>query len=304
MLNIYHDLISLIDENKVMASVPMNEHTSFKVGGPADYFLTPNTIEEITKIINYCVKENIDYYIIGSGTNTLVRDSGYRGIIIKPDLRHMEIISKDKTKLIVADSSILLNELSYCALDNNLSGLEYAVGMKATLGGAIRMNAGCFNQETKDIVKEIKYIDEDGNIKTMTNKDAEFGYRSSIFKDKNYIIIEALLELTPSPYEEIEQRMNANIKRRKETQPIDLPSAGSTFKRGENYIASQLIDQAGLKGTSVGGAEVSKKHAGFIINTGTATAQDILDLIELVKDKVKEKFKVSLETEIIIIGED
>lgn len=280
----------------------MSKHTSFKVGGLADFFVKIKTIEELKYVINLCNGDNIPLYIIGNGSNVLVRDGGMRGIVIKPEFTKLSASEADS--IITCGSGLTLTAVSKFASDNSLTGLEFACGIPGTIGGAIRMNAGAYGSEMKHIVKSTTYMDYKGDICTLLGENHEYSYRKSFFTDKNYVIISTVLELQKGNKDKINERMKEIMDSRIEKQPLEYPSAGSTFKRGSDFYASQIIDQAGLKGYSIGGAEVSSKHAGFVINKGNATSKDILDLIEYIKKTVKEKFGKELETEVEIIGED
>ncbi len=278
----------------------MKNHTSFKIGGPADEFCEVKSVGEIKELIEYAKAKGICYTVIGNGSNLLVGDKGIRGLVIK--------IAKgfDNTEIngetITSESGILLSRLAKIALKNSLSGLEEVSGIPGTLGGAIYMNAGAYGGEMKKVVKRVTYLG-DGEIKTARGDELDFGYRKSMFSEKDLIILSAELELKKGDYDEIKSRMEDYKERRTSKQPITVPSAGSTFKRPEGYFAGKLIEDAGLKGFSLGGAEVSEKHSGFVVNTGDATAKDVLDLIEHIKNTVFEKFGVTLCEEVKKLGE-
>ena len=242
--------------------------------------------------------------ILGNGSNVLVKDNGIRGITITlKGFNQIQINEKEEYVEIEVGSSVKLGMLSRICLQNEIAGLEFASGIPGTIGGAIRMNAGAYGSEMKEIVSEVTYINENGKIVTLKNENINFSYRQSRFKNTQDIIISAKLRLEKGNKQEIQEKIDNYRKQREEKQPIDMPSAGSTFKRGNNFISAQLIDEAGLKGFSIGGAQVSKKHAGFIVNTGNATAEDILNLIDYVIKVVYEKFGKVLELEVEIIGE-
>ena len=305
MLNkqtIYNDLKQKLDN--VFIDEKMSNHTSFKTGGNADIFAKLTSEDEVKYVLQYAKKNKIPITVIGNGTNLLVRDGGIRGIVIQVDLKNIEVINSEEKIIIKAGSGVSLARLSNIAKENSGAGLEFAIGIPGTLGGAIKMNAGAYGAEMQNVIKNTKYIDLDGNIKIIENKEHEFEYRNSIFSKINGIILESVIELPKGKLEEIETQMKTNMKSRIEKQPVDKPSAGSTFKRGNGYITAQLIDECGLKGCQIGGAKVSLKHAGFVINVGNATSKDILDLIEYIQAKVYEKFNVKIEPEIQIIGED
>ena len=276
----------------------MKNHTSFKIGGPCDEFAQVTSWEEIPKLIEYAKNKNIPYTIMGNGSNLLVSDAGIRGLVIKV-AKGFEKVDVDGTKM-VCESGILLSKLSNIALKNNLSGLEFASGIPGTLGGAIYMNAGAYGGEMKDVVKKVTYY-KDGKVQETDNLD--FGYRHSVFSNTDAIILSAELELEEGNYDEIRGKMEELSKRRSDKQPLSQPSAGSTFKRPEGYFAGKLIENAGLKGYKIGGAMVSEKHSGFVVNTGDATCKDVLELISRIQKTVFEKFGVKMETEVKILGE-
>ena len=302
MEEIYNQMLKFLSEEQIYLNKPMSKHTSFKIGGPADIFVKPRNIDELKNIIEIAKQNNIPITVIGNGSNLLVKDGGIRGIVIKPDFKEIEFLEAGKVKV---GSGVLLSKIANEAYSKSLSGLEFASGIPGCIGGAIRMNAGAYGSEFKDIVISSEYLDKDLKIYEITNEEHEFKYRHSRFcENKNDIIISTVLQLKEANKEEIKSKMDENNNSRKEKQPINFPNAGSTFKRGEGYITAQLIDKCGLKGYNVGDAYVSEKHAGFIINKGNATAKDVLELIEVVKKKVYEKFNVNIELEIEVLGED
>lgn len=276
----------------------MKNHTSFKIGGPCDEFAQVTTNEEILELIEYAKSKGIPYTIMGNGSNLLVSDKGVRGLVIKIAKGFEEVEVLGNT--IICQSGILLSKLSKVALANSLSGLEFASGIPGTLGGAIYMNAGAYGGEMKDVVREVTYL-ENGEIKTA--KDCDFGYRHSIFTDSDAVILSAKLELTEGDYDSIKAQMEELSARRCEKQPLSMPSAGSTFKRPVGYFAGKLIEDAGLRGFTVGGASVSEKHCGFVVNNGNATCADVTELIRRVQEIVFDKFGVKLETEVKLLGE-
>lgn len=286
---------------KIKIDEPMSKHTSFKVGGCADIFVKAETIDDVEYILNFVKQNEIPLTVIGNGSNLLVRDNGIRGITMQISIEKIDI-NKD-TKIVNVGSGVKLGMLAIMLQHEELTGFEFAGGIPGTTGGAVKMNAGAYGGEFKDIVKEVTFITREGQIKTLENKDLDFSYRHSRFCNCNDIVLSAKLQLKQGNEKEIKKTMDENLNHRREKQPIEMPSAGSTFKRGEDFISAKLIDEAGLKGYSIGGAQVSEKHAGFIVNTGNATAKDIIDLIEYVKKVVYEKFEKELELEIEIIGE-
>lgn len=299
MQEIYKQLIQegIVKEN-IFLDEPMSKHTSFKTGGNADLFIKVYSVEEIKSVLKVSKENNIPLFVIGNGTNLLVKDEGYRGIILQIKLEDTKI---NDTEVIV-QSGIKNATLSKKLVENNLTGFEFASGIPGTIGGAIKMNAGAYGSEMKDIVQEVTFLDYEGNIHTINNLECEFSYRHSKFFNEKAIILETKFKFEKGNKEEIQERIDELLKQRKEKQPIEYPNAGSTFKRGENYITAKLIDECGLKGYSIGGAQVSEKHAGFIINKGNCTSKDILDLIEYVKTKVKEKFGEDINLEVEVIG--
>ena len=301
---ILENLKKIIANGNIKQNEPMKNHTSFKIGGSADFFINVNSINELKDIMEFTKENDIPLTIVGNGTNLLVSDNGIRGIVIKINLNEIVFNNIDGNNVeITADSGVLLGLLAQKLLKEEIAGFEELSGIPGTIGGAIVMNAGAHGKEMKDIVTEITAIDYEGNIHKFTNEQAEFSYRKSRFENGEYIILQAKLMLQKGNKDEIKQKMNQYCEYRREKQPIEYPSAGSTFKRGEDFITAKLIDEAGLKGYSIGGAKVSEKHAGFIINTGNATAKDVLDLVNYVKDKVYEKFEKKIELEIKILGE-
>ncbi len=301
MQEIYKKLKEQINETQIFLNEPMSKHTSFKIGGPADIFIKVKTLDELKYVLKVAKHENLPVNIIGNGSNVLVKDNGIRGIVIKLDFKDISMID-DLTFNVGAGYSLIL--LSKEAAKKLLTGLEFASGIPGTVGGAIKMNAGAYGGEMKDIVISTTYLDENLNLKIIDNKEHEFGYRSSKFiKHDEYIIINSIIKLKKGNLEEINKVMLENSNSRIGKQPINYPSAGSIFKRGEGYITAKLIDEAGLKGYNIGDAYISEKHAGFIINKGNATAKDILSLIEHVKNTIYEKFGIKLDLEIKILGE-
>ncbi|MGN1299306.1 MAG: UDP-N-acetylmuramate dehydrogenase [Candidatus Scatovivens sp.] len=296
-------LIEILGEENVLENEIMKKHTSFKTGGIADFFVTVDSIDKLKQLLYLIKKENISYFVIGNGTNVLVTDKGFRGIIIKLKFDDIEIEKKNESAILSIGASYPLAKLRKIAIENELDNLEFLIGIPGTIGGAVKMNAGAYGFEIKELITETKVMDENGNVLTLTNDEQEFRYRGSIYFEKKYIILETKLKVGYKNSEQIFEKINELFLQRKEKQPLEYPSAGSTFKRNEKFITAKLIDEAGLKGCSVGGAQVSEKHAGFIINKNNATSNDILNLIEIVKQKVYEKFGENIELEIIVIGD-
>ena len=297
-----NELICAIEEAKIeyKLSESMKNHTSFKIGGDAKIFLTPDSPEKCAEAIRLCNKFSKEYIVIGKGSNLLVKDSGIDKVVIciSNAISAIELID-DKTIYCQAGASLA----SVCnfALDASLTGIEVAYGIPGNIGGAISMNAGAYGGEMKDIVVSCDYIDNAGNLKTITKEELDFSYRHSFFTDKNFCIVGAVLRLENGKKEEIHNTMTELLSRRKEKQPLEFPSAGSTFKRPEGSYASFLVDQCGLKGFSVGDAQVSEKHAGFVINKGNASCDDVLKLMAEVKRIVFEKTGYVLEPEVTLI---
>lgn len=296
--NAYSNLIKCIPKEKVIKNELMSKHTSFKVGGPAKIYITVETIEQLRDTIKILKLENIKYKVIGNGSNLLVKDEGYRGAIIKLSFNSIEI----KENMVEVGAGVKNGMLAQKLLQNEITGFEFASGIPGTIGGAIVMNAGAHGKEMKDIVYSVTYYNcENNEVQTIKNEECNFEYRNSKFKNSNVIIIKVVLKLQKGNIAEIKQKMDEYKQFRIEKQPIEYPSAGSTFKRGTDFITAKLIDDAGLKGLTIGGAQVSEKHAGFIINKNNATATDIINLIEEVQKIVYEKFNKKIELEIEII---
>lgn len=302
---------------------PMKLHTSFKIGGPADFFITANNIQEIREVVNIAKENKLPLKVVGNGTNLLVKDNGFRGIILKINLQEIKI-TKTKNKdeintkykinemessinckeeyIVNVQSGMALGKLAQILLKNEIGGFEFASGIPGTIGGAIKMNAGAYGGEFKDIVQDVTYLNEQNDIVVIQNMQCDFSYRHSLFSNKDYIILGCNLKLYKDTKENIKNKLDENLQSRREKQPIEYPSAGSTFKRGEDFITAKLIDECGLKGYTIGGAQVSEKHAGFIINKNNATAEDVINLIKHVTEIVYEKTGKKINLEIEIIG--
>ncbi len=299
----YKEIIELAQKHNLeyKENELLSKYTSFRTGGKADLIVFPNDIKSLSEILLECNNINADYYILGNGSNVIAPDDGYKGIIIKFDKCFGDIKLIDDTT-IYCKAGLPLKSLCLFALENNLSGLEFAYGIPGTLGGAIYMNAGAYGGEMKDILVSVSHIDKDGNEGVFTADKLDLGYRHSIYSDNSYVITSAILKFEKSDNSKIKALMNENMQKRKDKQPLEFPSAGSTFKRPEGYFAGALIEKSGLKGITIGGAQVSEKHAGFIINKGNAKSKDILDLISFVQDKVYKDSGVMLETEVKILA--
>ena len=291
----------LLGEEKVRISEPMNRHTTFRIGGPADYFLLPSTAEEVKKILEICKEKELPYFILGNGSNLLVSDEGYCGVIIQL-YRNYGGITVEGTD-IRAGAGALLSQIASAAQNDSLTGFEFAGGIPGTLGGAVVMNAGAYGGEMKDVLKEVTVMTEQGEIMTIPAEKLEMGYRTSLVKKAGYLVLEAVISLKVGDVEEIKAIMKDLTEKRVSKQPLEYPSAGSTFKRPEGYFAGKLIMDAGLRGYQVGGAQVSEKHCGFVINKGNATAADVCGLMKDVQEKVQEQFGVTLEPEVKFLGE-
>ena len=291
----------LLSEDRVFTDEPMKQHTTFKIGGPADYFLVPESGEEAGEIIKICKQTDIPYFILGNGSNLLVGDGGYRGAVIQI-YRNMSAVTTEGTT-ITAQAGALLSSVAAAAKNASLTGFEFAGGIPGTVGGAAVMNAGAYGGEMKDVLVEVTVMDADGNIFTIPAEKLELGYRTSIIKKAGYIVLEAKIRLEEGDQEAIRERMKELTIQRTTKQPLEFPSAGSTFKRPEGYFAGKLVMDSGLRGYQVGGARVSEKHCGFVINAGGATAKDVRTLMENVRDIVYEKYGVTLEPEVKFLGE-
>lgn len=299
--NLYQKLTEWMPEERVKKEEPMRLHTTFRVGGPADLFVSPNSVEEVCKVTALCREEGVPYYIMGNGSNLLVSDQGYRGVIIQ-FYKEMNDISVEGT-LLRAQAGALLSAVANRALLESLTGFEFAAGIPGTLGGACVMNAGAYGGEMKDVLKAVTVLTQEGEVLTLSNEELELGYRTSVIAREHYIVLEAEIALSEGKKEEIQAVMDDLKERRITKQPLEYPSAGSTFKRPEGYFAGKLIQDAGLRGFQVGGAQVSEKHCGFVINKDHATAAEIAELIRQVSEKVEAQFGVKLEPEVKRLGE-
>ncbi|CBH21779.1 MAG: UDP-N-acetylmuramate dehydrogenase [Acetoanaerobium sp.] len=301
MRETYDILKNIVSEQDILTKEYMKNHTSFKIGGSADFLVTPRTVDQIQNLIKTLKKENIPVFIMGNGSNLLVSDKGIRGVVIKLSKNFSSFsISGDE---VTAQSGILLSTLSKSIVNESLSGFEFASGIPGTIGGAVTMNAGAYDSEMKNIVEEVVAMDMDGNIKTFTNQEMNFRYRKSRVTDETLVVLEAKLKLEKGNIEDIKAKIDDFTVRRTTKQPLTAYSAGSTFKRPEGYFAGKLIEDAGLKGIIMRNAAVSSLHSGFVINTGDATCENILELIEFIKLTVFSKFGVMLEEEVRVVGE-
>ncbi|MCG0274822.1 MAG: UDP-N-acetylmuramate dehydrogenase [Thermosediminibacteraceae bacterium] len=301
-ISFYKDLCKVIPQDRVKIDEPMKYHTSFRIGGPADIMVLPQNAEEIKKVVMLCKQKDVPIFIMGNGTNLLVRDKGIRGVVVKIAQNFNDI--EVQGNLIKAKAGVLLSVVARTALENHLTGMEFASGIPGTLGGAIVMNAGAYDGEMADVVKEVVVMDLNGEVFSMNKEDLGFSYRWCKLQSGGKIVLEAKLELKAGKYEDIKKKMEEFSARRRMKQPLNMPSAGSAFKRPPGNYAGYLIEKAGLKGFKVGDAMVSDLHAGFIVNTGNATAEDVLRLIEIIQQRVKEEFGILLEPEIKVVGEE
>lgn len=290
--------------SKIIFEEPMKNHTSFKIGGKADEFIKIDSEQELIQAITYAKEKNIPITILGNGSNILVSDKGIRGLVIKINIQTFKLEKKQEYIEITVGSGYKTMALGVKLMNEGISGFEELSGIPGSIGGAIYMNAGAYGKEIKDINITTKCMDYDGKIFNLSNEEQKFKYRSSIFNEKKYIILETKLKLNYGKKEDIKKKMDEYLASRKEKQPIEYPSAGSTFKRQEGIITAKLIDECGLKGFYIGGAKISEKHAGFIINYNNATAKDVLNLIKYVKDKIYEKYKIKIEEEVKIVGDN
>lgn len=293
-------LTEITDSTRVLENEPMSKHTTFRVGGPCDIFVSISNAKEAEEIIRLLCSLSIPYFVIGNGSNLLVKDEGFRGVIIEigKDFSDIQIDGE----IVTASAGALLVKVANECYKAGLTGLEFVSGIPGTIGGGVFMNAGAYGGELKDVIQTVTLLDtESGEIIEKTCQEMDFSYRHSIAKEKPYIILEAKMKLSTGDKDQIKSRMDELKEQRTTKQPLEYPSAGSTFKRPEGYFAGKLIQDAGLKGYKVGGAQVSEKHSGFVINAGDATASDVLTLIEDVRRIVKEQFGVELEPEVCIL---
>lgn len=299
--SIYEVLTAYVPCEDILCNEPMCRHTTFRVGGEAQCFIRISNREQLMKVIPYLRQVETPFFILGNGSNLLVGDKGYEGVILQVGDK-MNAVSVQGNQ-IIAQAGALLSQVARSAMEHSLTGLEFASGIPGTIGGGVVMNAGAYGGEMKQVVKQVTVLDKHGEILELSGEDMEFGYRTSVIKNRPFIVLEVCLELGRGESGEIAQKMKELAGKRKEKQPLEYASAGSTFKRPEGYFAGKLIMDAGLRGYSIGGARVSEKHCGFVINTGKATAADVAEVIQEVQERVKDKFDVMLEPEVIFLGE-
>lgn len=295
-----HKLKNVITKGTVLTEEPMSRHTSFQIGGPAEIFVQPATGDEVRQAICLAKEEQIPFFVVGNGSNLLVSDDGFRGMIVQIGRNLQEISVEDN--VIYAQAGALLSRVARTALEHGLTGMEFAAGIPGSLGGAVAMNAGAYGGEMKDILTDAEVLTPDGEIKILSLEELDLSYRHSCIFDEDYIVLSVHLQLEQGDTTVIRNRMDELARARREKQPLEYPSAGSTFKRPAGYFAGALIQDAGLKGYTVGGAQVSEKHSGFVINRGGATAEEVLFLIKQVQKKVKSRFGVTMEPEVRMVG--
>lgn len=299
-MSIFKTLAGITGEKNVMLNEPMKNHTSFRTGGEADIFVSPDSIKSLKDVIKLFRENDIPFYIFGNGSNMLVSDRGIEGAVIHIGNGFSSIEVKENK--ITSGAGAILSAVSNAALENSLTGFEFASGIPGSFGGAVFMNAGAYGSEIKNVIKSVLVLNENLELEELSKDRLELGYRSSIFQKNNYIILGGTIELETGNKDNILSEMNELNAKRREKQPLNFASAGSTFKRPEGYFAGKLIEDSGLKGKKIGGAQVSEKHAGFIVNTGTATTDDIINLMDFCKKTVYEKFGVMIEPEVRITG--
>ena len=299
--SMYDYMKTIIPQERILFHEPMSRHTTFRVGGEAECFVMVRTEEELTKLILHLNQIEEEYFILGNGSNLLVGDKGYRGVVLKLG-GSMEEVSVEGN-VVRAGAGALLSKVAAEAKNHGLSGMEFAAGIPGSIGGGVVMNAGAYDGEMKQITESVKVMDKEGRILVLDNDTMEFGYRTSIIKNRPFIVLEVVLRMRPGKKDDIQAKMDELMAKRRSRQPLNYPSAGSTFKRPEGYFAGKLIMDAGMRGYRIGDAQVSDKHCGFIVNIGNASAADVREVIEEVQEKVKERFHVRLEPEVIFLGD-
>lgn len=300
-MELLKELYAIAGEKNVLTDEAMSRHTTFRIGGPADYFVMPSAPEEIGQIVRLCRENDVPYYVIGNGSNLLVGDKGYRGVIVQI-FKNMNRITVENSR-VHAQAGALLSKVAAAAYDAGLTGFEFASGIPGTLGGAVRMNAGAYGGEMKQILESARVLTPDGEILTLGVDEMKMSYRTSVVSKKDYIVLDAVLALCEGDKNAIRARMDELRDKRVSKQPLEYGSAGSTFKRPEGYFAGKLIQDAGLRGFRIGDAQVSEKHCGFVINLGSATAKDVTELMDEVVRRVEENSGVRLQPEVKRIGE-
>lgn len=298
---VYEYISQFVEEKDILREEKMSHHTTFRVGGEAEVFLRIRHSNQLEKLIPYFRAVEIPYFILGNGSNLLVGDKGYRGVVLQIGNCMNEICVKDNR--LIVQAGCLMSQIAQTAYEHSLTGFEFASGIPGSIGGGVVMNAGAYDGELKQVVSRVWVMNEEGSMMELSNADMEFGYRTSVIKKRPFVVVQAELVLAPGNREDIAAKMADLNGRRRAKQPLEYPSAGSTFKRPEGYFAGKLIMDAGLRGYSIGGACVSEKHCGFVINKNRATAADVAEVIAEVQERVKDKFGVTLETEVIFLGE-
>jgi len=297
---VYEYIRANVPEEDILTEEPMSRHTTFRIGGEAACFIRISSEEQLRKLIPYFENVGVEYFVLGKGSNLLVGDKGYPGVILQISDACQQIEAEGNRLQVQAGAA--LSKVALFAMERGLEGLEFAAGIPGTVGGGVVMNAGAYGGEMKQVVESVRVLSSEGEILTLDNDTMEFGYRTSIIRNRNFIVLSVTFRLREGNREEIRARIEDFQKRRMEKQPLNYPSAGSTFKRPEGYFAGKLIMDAGLRGFQIGDARVSDKHCGFVVNVGKATARDVTDVIEEVQEKVRERFGVSLEREVIYLG--
>lgn len=300
-MDLYYELCSITGEKNILKDEPMSAHTTFRIGGPADYFAMPSSAEEIRRIVSLCIEQEVPYYIIGNGSNLLVGDKGFRGVIIQIFKNMRDIRTEGET--VTAQAGALLSKVAAAAYDAGLTGFEFASGIPGTLGGAVRMNAGAYGGEMSQVLKSADVLTTEGEVLTIPVEEMKMGYRTSIVSRMDYVVLGAQLLLSRGSKEDIRAKMDELKEKRVSKQPLEFGSAGSTFKRPEGYFAGKLIEDAGLRGFRIGNAQVSEKHCGFVINRGGATAAEVAELMDHIIRRVEETSGVRLQPEVKKIGE-
>ena len=300
-MDLYYELCSITGEKNILKDEPMSAHTTFRIGGPADYFAMPSSAEEIRRIVSLCIEQEVPYYIIGNGSNLLVGDKGFRGVIIQIFKNMKDIRTEGET--VTAQAGALLSKVAAAAYDAGLTGFEFASGIPGTLGGAVRMNAGAYGGEMSQVLKSADVLTTEGEVLTIPVEEMKMGYRTSIVSRMDYVVLGAQLVLSRGSKEDIRAKMDELKEKRVSKQPLEFGSAGSTFKRPEGYFAGKLIEDAGLRGFRIGNAQVSEKHCGFVINRGGATAAEVAELMDHIIRRVEETSGVRLQPEVKKIGE-
>lgn len=300
-----NEIVNIVRPEQIKKDEPLAAYTTFRIGGPADFLIIPEKVEEISRILSLCSKENIPYYVLGNGSNLLVSDEGYHGVIlcIGSGMAEYKVVEENiDTVCLTAGAGIMLSKLANSVANQGLTGFEFAAGIPGTLGGAITMNAGAYGGEIKDAIRQAKVITSMGELLTLSKEELELGYRTSIIQKEHYIVVEAMFEFQKGDRTVIKEKILELNRQRREKQPLEYPSAGSTFKRPEGYFAGKLIMDAGLRGYRVGDIMVSEKHCGFVVNVGNGTAKDARILMEDVSRIVYEKYQVKLEPEVRMLG--